>query len=55
MTCLEAPGPVSPDDPRCPEALCGWVVIMCCRHRSKSTVGLEQRVKRFPLEQLVSL
>ncbi len=55
MTCLEAPGPVSPGVPRCPKALYGRVVIVCCRHRSKSTVGLEQRVKRFPLEQFVSL
>ncbi len=55
MTCLEAPGPVAPDVPRYPEALSGRVVIMCCRHRSKSTVGLEQRVKRFPLEQFVSV
>ena len=26
---------------------------MCCRHRTK-TVGLEQRIKRFPPEQFVS-
>ena len=52
---LEAPGPVSPGVPRCPKALCGRIVIVCCRHRSKSTVGLEQPVKRFPLQQLFLL
>ena len=37
-----------------PKALCGRIVLVCCRHLSKSTFGLEQRVKRFPFQQFVS-
>ena len=39
---------------RYPKALCGRIVLVCCRHRTKSTFGLEQRVKRFPFQQFVS-
>jgi hypothetical protein len=39
---------------RYPKALCGRIVLVCCRHLSKSTFGLEQRVKRFPFQQFVS-
>ena len=29
-------------------------MLLCCRHCTNSTVGLEQRVKRFPLQKFVS-
>ena len=44
---LEAPGAGIPRH-------CGQIVLVCCCHRTKSTVGLKQRVKCLPLEQFVS-
>ena len=37
-----------------PMALCGRIALVCYRHRTNSTAGLAQCVKRFPLQQFVS-